>query len=77
MLNSEIFGKPNEGIHAYRFAGIAIVDLLLTVFVAWIIAKVANVGIVAVLVGLLLMGVVAHRIFGVRTSVDKLLFDDK
>ena len=32
-----IFGKPNTGIHTYRFFNIAIVDVMLTILLAWLI----------------------------------------
>ena len=31
-----IFGEPKKGIHAYRIFNIAIVDLLLTIFIAYL-----------------------------------------
>jgi hypothetical protein len=31
---SDIFGKPNQGIHSIRIFDIAIVDVLLTIIVA-------------------------------------------
>ena len=34
----DIFGKPNKGVHSYRLFNFAIVDVLATVFVAYIIA---------------------------------------
>ena len=30
--HSDIFGKPGEGLHAYRVFDLAIVDVLLTIF---------------------------------------------
>ena len=73
MLNT-IFGNPNEGIHAYSVGNIAIVDVALTVFVAWVVARLSGKPLWAVLLVFFILGIVAHRIFGVRTTIDKLLF---
>lgn len=74
MPNSSILGEPNEGIHAYRVGNIAIVDVALTVFAAWVVARLTNKSLWAVLLVFFILGIVAHRIFGVRTTIDKLLF---
>ena len=67
-------GVPGQGAHAYRFMGIAIVDLVLTVVVAAVIARLAGWSFAWTLGGLLLLGVIMHRLFCVRTTVDRLLF---
>ena len=67
-------GEPNKGIHSYRVAGIAIVDLGLTVLAAFAVARIFNYNLLIVLASLLLLGIFLHRIFCVRTTVDKLLF---
>ena len=32
-----MFGKPNTGIHTYRLFNISIIDVLLTIILAWLI----------------------------------------
>ena len=32
-----ILGEPKKGLHNYRFLGVAVVDLLLTILLAYII----------------------------------------
>ena len=71
---SDILGAPGTGIHSYRIFNIAIVDLLLTVLGAYIIARVLKKKFVYVLIILLLLGIIMHRLFKVRTTVDKILF---
>lgn len=77
---SDIFGKPNEGIHKYRIFNIAIVDLVLTIFGAillyYSINKIfnKNINFMVYLVILFVAGIILHRVFCVRTTVDKLLF---
>ena len=34
---NEIFGKPNEGIHSYRLFNIAIVDVIMTFILAYVL----------------------------------------
>ena len=69
-----LFGKPNEGLHAYRFMNIAIVDVLMTVIVAFILSSLFAVSFWKVLGSLLILGIILHRAFCVRTTVDKILF---
>ena len=72
-----LFGEVNTGLHSYRLFNIAVVDVLVTLFVAWIIHYFILVGKYSfwlVLTVLFLCGILAHRLFCVRTTVDKWLF---
>lgn len=71
---SGIFGYPNVGVHSYRIFNIAIIDVLFTVIGAYFIAKLMRWNFPKTLIGLFILGIVAHRLFCVRTTVDKLLF---
>ena len=70
----DIFGRPREGAHAYRIFDIAVVDVAATVVVAFIIARVFGIVFWKSLVVLFIVGVISHRAFCVRTTVDKLVF---
>ena len=70
----DVFGKPGEGAHKYRVFNIAIVDTLLTVLLAYIIAYFSGISLMYVIPGTFFFGIVLHRLFCVRTTVDKLLF---
>jgi len=70
----DVFGKPGEGAHKYRVFNIAIVDTLLTVLLASIIAYFSGISLMYVIPGTFFFGIVLHRLFCVRTTVDKLLF---
>jgi uncharacterized membrane protein len=70
----DIFGRPREGAHAYRLFDIAVVDVAATVLVAYIIARVFGFVFWKSLVTLFLIGIISHRLFCVRTTVDKLVF---
>lgn len=67
-------GKPNQGIHQYRLFGVAIVDVIMTIIAAGIISYFSKYNFLMILVILFLLGIILHRIFCVRTTIDKLLF---
>ena len=69
-----IFGRPGEGVHAYRLFGLAVVDVTVTIIVALLAAWVFKWNIWITLGGFFLAGIIAHRLFCVPTVIDKLLF---
>jgi hypothetical protein len=69
-----IFGKPGTGAHSWRIFNIAIVDVLLTVLVGLAISYFFKINIGLAIGGFFLLGIALHRLFGVRTTIDKLLF---
>jgi hypothetical protein len=73
---SDIFGKPNTGAHSYRLFGIAIVDVIATIFLGIFIKSyfLKNMDIFKILIFLFLLGIIAHRVFCVKTTIDTLLF---
>jgi hypothetical protein len=77
----DIFGKPGKEVHAIRIPiiNVALVDVVVTVLVSIIISVVAlgtfnTVSVLWTTLALFLSGILAHRIFCVRTTVDKALF---
>jgi len=70
----DIFGKPGEGVHSYRIANIAIVDVILTVLAAYLISYATSSNFYIILLILFALGIILHRLFCVRTTIDKLLF---
>jgi hypothetical protein len=69
-----IFGKPGEGVHSYRLFGIAIVDVIATIIGALLFAWVFKWNIWMTLGGFFLLGIIVHRLFCVRTAIDKFIF---
>ena len=69
-----ILGVPGKGGHSYRIFNIAIVDVLLTLILAYIISYIFKKSFFWVSVILFILGIFLHRLFCVRTTVDKLLF---
>ena len=67
-------GKPDVGIHSYRIFNIAIADVILTILAALLISWVMTLNFWGILIILFLLGIILHRIFCVKTTVDKLIF---
>ncbi len=75
----DILGKPGTGAHSYRVFNVAIVDVILTIILGFVLHRIIVikynwVSIWWVMIGVFLFGIVSHRLFCVRTTVDKLLF---
>jgi len=72
----DILGKVNKGIHSYRIFNIAIGDVILTILGAFIIHLFTpSYNFYLILLLLFILGIILHRIFCVKTTIDKLLFD--
>jgi len=72
MIN-DIFGNPNEGIHSYRFLGMASVDLLFTFLGSILIAKIFKLSITTTFIWLFCIGQILHYSFNVKTSFIKFI----
>lgn len=70
----DILGMPNEGLHQYRIFNISIVDVILTIIVAFFISYIFHINFILTLIILFLLGIIIHKIFCVKTTIDKLLF---
>ena len=71
---SDTLGSPGKGIHSYRLLDIAIVDVILTMIGAWLLSCFFGGSYIQWLLILFLTGIILHRLFCVRTTVDKWLF---
>ena len=67
-------GVPGKGIHSYRFLNLAIMDVLMTILAAFIISYFFKVSFACICAVLFILGIILHRLFCVRTTIDKLLF---
>ena len=74
MKNKKIFGIVNKGIHKYKIFNIAIFDLLFTLINALIISFYIKKSFITIFILLFLISIIVHRIKGIRTTIDKLLF---
>jgi len=80
-----ILGEPNTGIHSVRIFNIAIFDVLATILVGVLLHQFIivewlemsnSIKLWMVLVVLFALGILLHRLYCVRTTVDKILFDE-
>jgi hypothetical protein len=71
-----LFGLVGQGIHAFKIYGISVWDTLIVLICAIIIAWVSKWSYLYTIIGLFIIGIFFHRLFCVRTAVDKLLFPD-
>lgn len=79
---SDIFGKPNEGVHSKRLLDIAIVDMGATLGIAAIISGITSYFLeenflkifIIIFIIFLLLGIIFHRLFCVDTTINKLIF---
>ena len=68
------FGLPGEGLRKYRIFDIAIYDTAVVIFCGFLISYFTGYKLWLTLVVLFILGIIAHRVFCVRTGVDRLLF---
>ena len=71
-----IFGEVGKGIHSYRIFNFAIVDFIQTILLGLFISWITKTSIYYTIPGAFILGIIAHRAFCVRTTVDKILFPD-
>jgi len=69
----DIFGKPNTGVHSYRFIGVAIIDYILTIILSIVTTLLTGIPLVLTTIGMFTLGIIAHMIFGVSTNTTKYL----
>lgn len=70
----DALGQPNTGLHSIRFMGVAIFDVVFVLVCAILIAQSFHWPYIPTIIGVYILGVIVHRLFCVRTAVDKLLF---
>ena len=68
-----IFGEPKKGAHSYRVFDIAIVDVVLTIIVAYIISLIGKFSFIKTCVVLFILGIILHKLFCVDTTVGKFI----
>lgn len=67
-------GVPGKGIHSYRVFGVAIADVIMTIIGAILISFFFKTNLTYTIISLFILGIFLHRLFCVRTTVDKVLF---
>lgn len=71
---SDIFGRPKQGAHSYRFLGVAIVDVVGTIIGGIAIGKALNISVLTTVIILFIIGIVLHYTFCVDTTINTILF---
>jgi len=72
----DILGVPGQGIHSYRFFGIAIADFIMTLIGAYFISYFSKLPFLYTSIFLFILGIFLHKIFCVKTTIDKMLFPE-
>ena len=67
-------GIVNTGIHSYRIFNIAYMYVIMTIVGSLLLAWLNNWSYIKTIIGMFILGIIVHRIFCVRTTVDKALF---
>tara|TARA_B100000925_G_scaffold289146_1_gene271435 strand:+ start:407 stop:652 length:246 start_codon:yes stop_codon:yes gene_type:complete len=72
----DALGEPKTGLHSYRVFDIAVFDVLLTFLLAKFIQYyiLEDYDFSLILISCFIVGIIIHRVFSVKTTVDKLLF---
>lgn len=68
-----IFGTPDAGVHSIRFMNLAVVDVLFTLIVAYIISIFSKYSFFWMSVALFSLGIFFHYLFCVDTTVAKMI----
>jgi hypothetical protein len=69
----DALGRPGEGVHSYRFLGVAVVDVVMTVVVAYVVHRVMGYPFGRTVAVAFLLGVFSHWLFCVDTTVARVL----
>jgi len=70
----DYLGRPGTGIHSHRFMNIAYMDVLFTLLFAYIVSIMTKRKFIYIALVMFILGIILHRLFCVRTTVDKILF---
>jgi len=70
---SNILGIPMEGIHKYRLLDTAMVDYILTIISAIVIAFFTKIPLVFITVLLFIISIFLHYLFGINTVTNQYL----
>ena len=69
----DLLGVPGKGVHTH-FMGFAWRDTVMTIVGGLLIALIFKFNVLYTIIALFIVGILFHRLFCVRTTVDKILF---
>ena len=70
----DALGIPGKGIHSYRVFDLAIADIGMTFLAAILLSYFFKISLLYTSIFLFTLGIILHRLFCVRTTIDKLLW---
>jgi hypothetical protein len=70
----DVFGKPGEGVHAWRLFSLAGVDVIGTLLICWWVSRTWQIPFWKVFIAAAVLAVVMHRLFRVDTRINVALF---
>ena len=70
---NKIFGISGKGVHHFRILDVAAVDYFLTLIGAFLLSYLTQIPLVLSTIGLLILGVILHILFGIPTNAVKYL----
>ena len=70
---SDLLGVPGKGAHTH-IMGFAWRDVFATILGGFILALVFKFNVLYTIISVFIIGILFHRLFCVRTTVDKILF---
>ena len=65
-----ILGVEKEGVHSYRLFDIAVVDLGLTIWAAWVASSLLETKFSTAFLSLMLLGMLLHWVFCVHSTIN-------
>jgi hypothetical protein len=69
-------GVENKGVHSYRLLNIAVVDMVLTIVLAFFIAIRFRTSFLLIFFILLIIATLLHKLFCVNSTITKLVFGE-
>jgi hypothetical protein len=69
----DLLGVPGQGVHTH-FMGVAWRDIVATIVGGLVFALVFKFNVLYTIIAAFIIGILFHRLFCVRTTVDKILF---
>jgi hypothetical protein len=70
----DALGRPGMGVHAPRILGLAMNDVVMTLAAGIVLGWLSGFGVLLTTAILFALGVALHRLFCVRTAVDRMIF---
>ena len=70
----DAFGKLGTGIHSYKIGGVSELDFGVAAIAAYLLSLLLRTNFLTTFILFLILGIIVHRMFCVRTTVDKWLF---